>query len=93
MEACHGDGGRQDNRWPENLYWGTHRRNMSVDRERDGTSNQGERHGMVKLTSADVAEIRRRVAGGTVQRVVAEEFDISQGRVSMIVNRKGWAHC
>ena len=93
MEACHGEGGRQDNRWPENLYWGTHRRNMGTDRERDGTSNQGEQHGMAKLTEADVAEIRRRVASGETQAAVARGFSVTPSWVSMIVNRKYWAHC
>ena len=35
-EACHGPGGLQDNRWPENLRWDTHPNN-NRDMIRDGT--------------------------------------------------------
>jgi hypothetical protein len=38
QEGCHGPNGISDNH-PNNLYWGTHSRNM-VDRQRDGTDWQ-----------------------------------------------------
>lgn len=36
MEVCHGVRGKQDN-CPSNLSWGTHSKNMSEDKRRDGT--------------------------------------------------------
>jgi hypothetical protein len=58
MEACHGEGGKQDNRWPENLSWGTKSKNMGEDRVRDGTDNSGERNGSAKLSAVDVMVLR-----------------------------------
>src|SRR5450755_3284785 len=49
MEALHGPGGKQDNRWPENLCWGTFFQN-ALDKYRDGTINIGNRNGSAKLT-------------------------------------------
>ena len=52
----------------------------------------GEDAGNVKLTEADVREIRRLV---NVERVkimaVAAQFGITKGHCSQIVNRKAWA--
>ena len=36
QEACHGPGGQQDNRWPENLRWGTRSEN-TLDQIAQGT--------------------------------------------------------
>lgn len=38
LEACHGPGGKLDNRWPENLSWGTKDKNLGPDKVRDGTA-------------------------------------------------------
>lgn len=92
QEGCHGPGGKTDNRLM-NLYWGSHHVNMGADRVRDGTSNQGEQHGMAKLTTADVVEIRRRVEAGETQTAVARDFGVASSRISTIVNRKAWRHC
>lgn len=45
-----------------------------------------------KISAADAAEIRRRVAAGEYQRVVGTDFGLSQPTVSEIVNRKYWRH-
>jgi hypothetical protein len=89
MEALHGPAGRRDNS-RANLRWGTRSQNLGPDRRRDGTDNGGERHSLAKLTSADVAEIRRRCAAGERQRAVAAEFSVSQQQVSKIVTGKRW---
>jgi hypothetical protein len=36
-EACHGLGGRRDNRWPEGVSWGTKERNNGPDKAAAGT--------------------------------------------------------
>jgi NUMOD4 motif len=36
-EACHGPGGRRDNRWPENLSWGSKEKNNGPDKAAAGT--------------------------------------------------------
>lgn len=55
---------------------------------------RGERSGRAKLTTADVLEIRRRAALGVkgTMAALAREFGIAQQSVSLIVQRKNWAH-
>lgn len=53
---------------------------------------RGERHGMGKLTEADVIEIRKMVKSGTPQRDVGEMFGIKQSQVSRIVTGARWGH-
>ena len=60
-----------------------------MDRVKDGTSNRGERHGLAKLTVADVAEIRQ-LAGLVTHANIAIIFSISRVTVSAIVNRRRW---
>ena len=56
------------------------------------TSNKGDRHGMVKLTDADVLAIRARAASGESQTSIARDFPVTQSNVSLIVRRKKWTH-
>ncbi|MCZ6868105.1 MAG: HNH endonuclease [Gammaproteobacteria bacterium] len=54
---------------------------------------RGETNGRSKLTEADVNTIRTRYAsGGISQRKLAKDFGVSQALISVIVNRKNWAH-
>lgn len=55
---------------------------------------RGERSGRAKLTAADVMEIRRRAALGGKGTIAAlgREFRIAPQSVSLIVQRKNWAH-
>ena len=57
MQCRHLDGNRQNNR-RKNLVWGTHAEN-EADRVRHGNLLRGSRHGMSKITEADISEIRR----------------------------------
>lgn len=57
-----------------------------------GREAQGASHGMSKLTEQQVLEIRGRYEQGVRQRSLAEEFGVSQGAISNIVNRKTWTH-
>ena len=74
---------------PRHLRWATHTENMS-DRIEHGTANRGERHGMARLTSGDVAEIRRMLADGFVQTSIANRFGIGQATVSHIARGSSW---
>jgi hypothetical protein len=91
QQARHGRGGKQDNRWPENLCWGTPLEN-SGDKYRDGTMACGEKQGNARLAVADILVIRSRRAAGELQQSLADEFGTSQAHVSRIVLRQSWAH-
>lgn len=86
-EAAHscGDRGCINKR---HLRWATRSENQ-LDRSAHGTSNDGERHGGSVLTEGMVRDIRR-LARTMKQRDVGDMFGVSQGRVSLIVNRKQW---
>lgn len=78
-----------------NLKYGTPQENAD-DRIIHGTLtvNQGEKHGMAKLTEAKVIELRKLYATGQwTQRALAVKFGLAgSGPVSQIVNRKIWRH-
>ena len=89
MEACHGPGGRLDNRLA-NLSWGTHVQNMA-DKIRDGTWRYGAQIPSAKLSGEDVAAIRRRRTAGETRDALAKEFGVHPAHVSLIANGKRWA--
>ena len=89
-ESRHGPGGPFDNRWPENLKWGTPAENQA-DRVRDGTSNRGERQWQAKLTAEIVTECRRRYAAGERLGQLAAEFGINPASMSQVVSGATWA--
>lgn len=77
---------------PAHLYCGTHATNAS-DARRDGVGPQGERHGMARLTTEQVLEIRRLHASGAyLQKELAERFNTGQNNISRIVRRLRWKH-
>lgn len=88
QEALHGPDGRLDASIG-NLHWGTRRENV-LDRIRDGTHNRGERHGMARLTQAQVDEIRVRWAAGETQTALGAEFGTTPGNVCAIVRHRSW---
>lgn len=76
-----------------NLYWGTQKDN-AADRVRNGTQRsapKGSRHHNVKLTPAQVAEIRARHKKGNGS-ALAREFGVSPSQVHRIVNNIRWKH-
>jgi hypothetical protein len=73
--------------WAEHLYWGTPQRNQ-IDRLRDGTDNRGIKHGMHKLTEADVLTIRQR--SNESRASLAKEFGVSHRNIRRILNRETW---
>ena len=57
------------------------------------TRTRGSRSAVAKLTEQKVVEMREAYATGMVlQRELADKYGISGPTVSMIVNRKAWAH-
>lgn len=74
---------------PRHLLLGTHQDNMD-DREQKSRGNRPKKATNLKLTEADVLEIRRLAADGARQVDIAKRFAIDRGRVSKIVNRKMW---
>jgi hypothetical protein len=89
-EACHGPAGRLDCS-AENVYWGTHQRNMGPDMERDGTLRRGELNPISKLKAGDVRTIRA-LRGREPQHRVAARYGIHQVTVSKIQTGKRWGH-
>lgn len=71
------------------LRWATHQRNM-VDKKLDGTNRteRGEKNGRAKLTSEQVLAIR---ADKRLNRIIAEEYGVAKGYVSLIKRRVSWA--
>jgi DNA-binding XRE family transcriptional regulator len=93
METLHGPGGKTDNRWPENIRWGTREQNMGADRVRDHQSNRGEHHWLTHLTWEDVCEIRRLLAeGGVYQYEIADKFGVCKQTITLIKQGRVWAH-
>ncbi len=83
-----------DNRQCINLFHleaGTHQDNMD-DRNSRQRQARGERHGCAKLNDEDVYAIRAMRAAGEKLIPIANRFNISISLVSMIANRKEWAH-
>ncbi len=91
---------------PAHLFLGTQRDNMR-DRLTKGKYARGDQHparahpervlrgrthGNAKLTEADVAEIRRRVAAGEKRNQIAALFGVTPTLVGGIVKRRTWRH-
>lgn len=75
----------------EHLFLDTKAGN-NADRDAKGrqVTPKGEAHGSAKLTEANVAEIRRRLAAGEFQHKIAAAFGISINAVSNIKTGKTW---
>lgn len=56
------------------------------------TGQRGERSGLAKLKTADVIRIREMLAQKVRQRLIAEQFGVTQTCISQIAVRKSWAH-
>lgn len=76
---------------PGHLFLGT-----NVDNHRDKMRKNrhavGAAHGAAKLTEEDVIAIWRRAAAGERQKLLADEYGVSQPTVSDIVRRRTWRH-
>jgi hypothetical protein len=88
--ARHLNGNPLDNRWPENLVWGTYQENAD-DRIAHGRALRGEKHPQAKLTEMDVAEIRR-LKGVLGSRRLAKVYQVDRTLIDMIRAHKVWKH-
>lgn len=88
--ACHGPGGRQDNRLL-NLRWDTYKAN-EADKIRDKTDQAGTRNAMAKLSETSVRDIRKRYLAGETQTRLAQEYGVAVSNVCLIVHRVTWQH-
>ena len=86
--CCHNDGDNHNNR-SDNLRWDTRALN-EADRIKHGTSNRGERHGLSKLTMAEVLTIKSMI--GVPHKEIATRFGITQHTVSDIRAGRRWKH-
>lgn len=101
-QACHNDGNRHNNT-PENLRWASPSEN-NLDKRRHGTLRvgaahhantrpacmpRGEAHGNAKLSAKSIAAIR---ADHRSQRVIADDYGVSQSLISMVKTKAIWAH-
>jgi hypothetical protein len=81
---------------PAHLYLGDQRNNMADAKVHAGSdvfSSLGEENPNAKLTTAEVREIRERYTSGDVRQYeLAEEFDVAQSLISMVVNEVQWSH-
>jgi len=87
LEACHFDGDASNNS-VENLRWDTHSGN-ELDKIRHGTHNRGERHGMSKLSNAEVVAIKIMLSRHTkphcgIQKFLCEWFGVKNQAISKI---------
>lgn len=78
---------------PHHLKVGTQLDNMREKMSRGRhVTRRGEDAGNAKLSTVQVLEIRKRYANGESQRSLGKTYGTSQGRISLIVNRKSWTH-
>lgn len=93
---------------PDHLFLGTQIDNIrDRDSKGRGNHTRGEKHhmrihpekargeanGRAKLTIEQIIDIRTiYAAGGTTQRHLATQFDISEPTINQIIRRKKWAH-
>ena len=90
QESRHIDGNNKNNK-AKNLAWGTRKQNAS-DRITHGTSLNGTRHPLSKLTENQVLEIRQMWERGSTQAFLAVNFRISKSNVRSILKRRTWTH-
>jgi len=90
MEACHGDGDRQNNRI-DNLRWGT-RKSNHADKNLHGTMPRGVTHPRAKLDDAVVLSMRNFRNSGASYRVIAEAAGVTTMTAYRAINRQNWSH-
>jgi hypothetical protein len=92
QETLHGAGGVSDNRWPENIKWGTHAEN-EFEKLESGTAQFGSRVYGSKLTEDIVRDSRRQVTFEYVSiGSLADEHGVDYHTMWMAVTCRSWKH-
>lgn len=77
---------------PAHLFLGTDRENIQ-DRTNKLRDAKGEQHGMHKLTTEQVQEIRKiRAARKLPYRMLGEMFGVTTTQIGWIIRRQSWKH-
>jgi NUMOD4 motif/HNH endonuclease/Sigma-70, region 4 len=87
-DVNHKDACKTNNHW-RNLEWCTHKENGEHAALTDLMAF-GSRHGMAKLTEADIPVIRQLFYRGWTYRSIAENYEVSQATVSDVIRGKTW---
>lgn len=74
---------------PRHLRWATPKEN-TADQVIHGTRCRGIKHHFVKLSEADVREIRILLATGLPQHIIAARFSVSRSAVLSINTNRSW---
>lgn len=90
MEACHGNGEKEDNRL-RNLRWDTRGANLR-DVVAHGTLCAGSRHGNAKLNEPAVREAKRMIALGVKPAAIGKRFNVDQATICDIKAGRTWTH-
>jgi hypothetical protein len=86
MECRHLNGNPGDNRWPENLTWGTHTENTADVIRHGGTQLRN-----FKLTQKQATEIKL-LCGHLTQEEIGKKYGVSQATVSLIHRGETWTN-
>jgi len=87
----HKDGNKLNN-CVKNLEWVRTSENYTHAMENGLICNKGSKNGQAKLTERDVIQVRREYANGTTQMDISHKYGVSRANISMVVNRRRFAH-
>lgn len=90
-EAHHKDHNRQNNSIA-NLQWVSHQDNVRLSWSAKRRTHKGERNTNAVLTEADVHIIRQRKHRGENRALIAADYNVTPGHISMICNGRAWPH-
>ena len=74
---------------PRHVRWKSQKENEE-DKLTHGRDNRGERHGLAKLTTADVRKIRVALKEGRSQQSIANDLGVSQTSIWRVATGQTW---